>query len=324
MRAAAFALAFLLAATALALNKQGERADAEAGPSPVELSGYLFAGGFVWNPTYAARPNNSGRALGRFGLHLDLDFFARHLTLSYDENSFTDGLAETRRSPFAPSEADHILGLLTTWPASDAVDLTFAAHGELDTPWTEPNPTYRAAHPDCGPAPAPGCYQAGYTQSYADAYARVSVDAADRLQLFAALGLFAWNPSYASRPDNSGLALLRLVAHGEYELLPWLSLALDLNGFTDRDFHPLKPSELDTTGGLVLRRGPLQLSLVAEWDAPLGRYPSDGPHPSAEPGISQYYASALLQWSFELHLGRAHRRPADTSTLPQGHLPAVH
>src|SRR5438105_1297539 len=103
----ALALLLLLATPARALNKQGEsrRGDAPGAGDVLpfmNLAGYLFAGPFLYNPTYASRPNNGGLALMRFGGHVDWDLYRRWLTLSYDANLFLD------RDTVAVSEWDHI------------------------------------------------------------------------------------------------------------------------------------------------------------------------------------------------------------------------
>lgn len=280
--------AALWAGPAAALNKQGARTQATSQALALNASGYLFGGVFLFNPTYAARPNNSGLALYRFGLHLDIDLAGRWLTLSYDENTFTDG-DEGAPSPLLPSEHDHIVGLLSTVPLPHDLELLGAVHLEYDLPGFELRPQAR-----------PADYQLGFAQRYVDAYARLAWSRG-RLFLFAALGGFLWNPSYAARPDGSGLALLRYVVHGELRLLPWLTYRLDLNFFTDRDSAPLTPSEIDVTSELGINFwGPWELRLVGEADLPIGRYPAAGPHPAPAALPRQYYLAALLQWSFDL------------------------
>ena len=308
-RVAVLAALLLAASNAAALNKQGARQDSD-GPAPrFNLSGYVFAGGFLFNPSYAARPNNSGRALLRFGLHLDADLWRRYLTLSYDENSFTDQAAGGA-GVLLPSEHDHILGLLSNLPLGHDLDLTLAVHYELDAPGVEASTAYRAAHPG---------YAAGYSQSYVDAYARLGFERGPWL-LALAVGGFLWNPSYAARPDNAGLALLRYVLHGELAPLPWLALRLDLNFFTDRDEGGLVPTELDAVAEVAVRWRDFELRFAGEVDLPLGRYPEGGPHPATgPPGIRQMYLAALVQWNFDLaELLRARRTrvPSRPSSAP--------
>jgi hypothetical protein len=272
--------------TALALNKQGARSADEDGPSKTfDVQGYVFFGGFIFNPSYAARPNNTGRAAFRYGLHLDVDLYHQWLTLSYDENTFTDSSAS---SPglFLPSEHDHILGLLSTIPFKHGFALTLALHYEIDASGHEPQPQ-------------PAGYVAGYSQSYADIYARASWDRGP-VSLAVALGGFLYNQTYAARADNAGIALLRYVLHGELRALPWLTLRLDLNSFTDRDQFPLTPTELDVTSEIGVRVGKWELRFIGEADLNLGRYPATGAHPApSSPGLQQFYLALLLQWSFD-------------------------
>ena len=273
-----------------ALNKQGARSQVADRTSVANLSGYLFAGGFLFNPSYAARPNNSGLALFRFGLHLDLDFWGGRLTLSYDENSLTDG-SSAGKNPALPSEHDHIVGLLSTWPFPHDLALTVALHFEFDGVWTEANLPYRQAHPE---------YSAGYSQSYLDSYARLAW-AHGPYSLYGALGAFLWNPSYAARPDNAGLAFFRYVLHGELAPTPWLSLRLDFNFFSDRDQDWVTPTELDAVSEVAFKWRAFELRFTGEADVPIGNYPSNGPHPAASlPGLKQYYLSLMLMWNFDI------------------------
>jgi hypothetical protein len=298
------AFAALIPSTSHALSKQGARAG-EDSPSTqqsrqLNLTGYLFAGAFIFNPTYAARPNNTGRALARYGLHADLDIYGPWLTLSYDLNLLTDGSPDSSGSG-TPSEHDHVIGLLSTIPLPKRLALTVAAHFEIDAPGSEPNTKFRNLHPDCKPngkLQPPDCYLAGYNQSYLDVYARLGW-ARGRYSAFFALGGFLYNPTYAARPDNAGIALLRYQLHGEVALLPWLCVRTDLNFFTDRDEFPLAPTEVDVTSEVALRWRAFELRFVGEADLPLGDYPGHGPNPSTTPGLKQFYLATLLQWSFD-------------------------
>jgi hypothetical protein len=295
-------LACMQAVPALALNKQGARTDDDEEQNkgfPVNLSGYLFAGGFLFNPTYAARPNNTGLAAFRFGLHLDLDLYRRWLTISYDENTFTDGGSE-RRNLFLPTEHDHIVGLLSTIGIARHTALTLAVHYEIDSPATEPSDEFQASWPlthfDANRQPQP--YPAGYTQSYVDAYARITYEA-EHFTIFAALGGFLYNPSYAARPDNAGLALFRYQLHGEVSPLPWLSIRLDFNAFTDREEGWFTPTELDVLSEIALKWRSFELHLDGEADLGIGSY-SGVDHPSPTPGLRQFYLASVVQWSFDI------------------------
>ena len=294
---------------AQALNKQAERtaSDGEAGKlGHFNLSGNLFFGVFLFNPTYAARPDNSGIAQLRYGLHLDVDLYDRWLTVSYDLNSFSDG-SSASPGPFVPTEHDHIVGLLSTIPLPRHLDLTLAVHYESDQPGFGPTAAFRQRHPDCTVAPGPGCFDASYSQSYVDVYARLTWTH-PRISLFGAIGGFLYNPTYAARPDNTGFALLRYVLHGELVLLPWLVLRLDLNFFTDREEFPLQPTELDLTSEIAVKWRRFELRFVGEADLPIGTHPAGPIAPVFAPNVKQVYLAALLSWSFDVRDWLAKRK----------------
>jgi hypothetical protein len=54
------------------------------------------------NPTYAARPDNSGKAFLRYAVHSEVSVHHDLVSLGVDGTFFTD----RDRSPFAPSELD--------------------------------------------------------------------------------------------------------------------------------------------------------------------------------------------------------------------------
>ena len=108
---------------------------------------------------------------------------------------------------------------------------------------------------------------------------------------YATLGWFALNPSYAARPDNSGLALFRYVGHAELSV--WhdhVSIGLDGTFFTDRRASDVvAPSELDVTYEIIGRSDPFELHLAYERDMPIARS-----------GLVQSFAYALLVYDFDL------------------------
>jgi len=107
----------LTAAPARALDKQASAhgGNASATSEGFGISSSLLAGVAVYNPTYAARPDNTGRALLRLAPHLDIDLLGRRLSIPIDINLFTDrnlpGFAK-----LVPSELDLISGVTSTWP----------------------------------------------------------------------------------------------------------------------------------------------------------------------------------------------------------------
>ncbi|HQX22870.1 MAG TPA: hypothetical protein PLU01_05805, partial [Nitrospira sp.] len=54
------------------------------------FGGYLLTGAFVKNPTFAARPDNTGLVGMRHMLHLETDLYKQYLTFYTDQNFFSD------------------------------------------------------------------------------------------------------------------------------------------------------------------------------------------------------------------------------------------
>jgi hypothetical protein len=293
--AAPLSLAAALHSTpAAGLDKQGSAHGGQvAGPdSGVALSGSAALGVAPYNPTYAARPNNTGLALMRYALHADVDLIGHRLSIPLDLNLFTD-----RDRPgalkLAPTELDVIGGLTSTWRVGPgALELGFRA--ETDRPL------------DGGP-PAPG----SSSQTYVDARARYlfslqEVAHGTRHALhggdvvgWGTLGVFAINPTYAARPDNSGLALLRYGLHGEISV--WdghAAAAVDATLFTDRRTNAVRPTEIDLTPEIIARWAPFELHLAYEVDSPLDDL-------GTRPGYSQSFVYALALWAFALDPGNA-------------------
>lgn len=71
----------------------------------------------------------------------------------------------------------------------------------------------------------------------------------------AMIGVALINKSYAARPDNTGLALMRYAVHADIDLLGRkLSIPLDVNLFTDKERSGLakfSPTEFDVITGLT-------------------------------------------------------------------------
>ena len=82
----------LRCAPARALDKQGSAHGGEVGgaDSGFAISGSLLGGIAFFNPTYAARPDNTGKALLRLAPHLDIDLIGSRLSIPVDINVFTD------------------------------------------------------------------------------------------------------------------------------------------------------------------------------------------------------------------------------------------
>lgn len=265
---------------AAALDKQGSAhgGSVEGEDQGVHLSGSVMLGGSVYNPSYAARPDNSGLALLRYALHADLDLLGRHLSIPLDLNTFTDRTRAGARV-LAPTEFDVISGVTSTWGLG-AGAIEAGARVEHDRPLD----------------------RGGFTQTYADARARYLYSLA---KLFPGLeralaggdvsgaltlGWFAYNPSYAARPDNTGRALLRYGARTELSILDDLvSFGVDATLFTDRERSAVRPSELDFTPELIGHLPPFELHLAYERDLPLDRG-----------GLVQQFVYVLGVWSFDM------------------------
>jgi hypothetical protein len=266
---------------ALALDKQGSAhgGSIHGASSGFAVSGSVMGGVSLYNPSYPARPDNSGIALMRYALHVDVDLLGRLLSIPIDVNTFTDrqlgGAAKLR-----PSELDIIAGVTSTLALGPGA-LELGGRFEHDRPLD----------------------QGDLTSTYGDARARYLFSAAavwpglSRLLKrgdvtgWATLGWFFYNPSYFARPDNTGLALLRYAFHLEISM--WngqVAVALDQTYFTDRrSSNVLRPSELDLTPEIVVRRWGGELHLAYERDMSIDR-----------PGLVLHYLYLLAVWSFSV------------------------
>jgi hypothetical protein len=244
-----------------ALDKQGSAHGGQAaGPDRgVEIAGSVLLGAALYNPSYAARPDNTGLALLRLASHWDLDLIGHRLSIPVDFNLFSDRRRAGGRK-LLPTELDFISGLTSTWGLWTGTALEFGARYERDMPID----------------------RGGLVQQYADARAKLLLDLPhmhERLArglagvaLFGAatLGAFAYNPSYAARPDNSGIALLRYALNAKAVFWDHLGVAADTTFFTDRHAHnPVRPSELDLTVTVSGQLDAFELSVAFERDMPL-------------------------------------------------------
>lgn len=283
--AAGVALAIICAsAPALALDKQGSAHGGEVGAeggheTELNVSGAAILGVSLVNPAYAARPDNTGLALMRYALHADVDLLGRYLSIPVDVSTFTD---RKRKGAlvFSPTELDVITGLTTTHDVARGLSAELGARVEHDMPVD----------------------RGVFTQTYGDVRARglyslaaiwpgLGRDLVDGdVSGWVTLGWFAVNPSYAARPDNTGIALFRYALHSELSV--WkdhLSLGADATMFTDRRVRPLAPSELDATYEIIGRAGRYELHLAYERDMPIDRA-----------GLVQSFVYALVVLDFDL------------------------
>lgn len=258
-----------------------------APPGPTEtaerqwLRGYLLSAAFLDNPSFAARPDNTGLAGLRHMVHLETDLYEPYLQFYTDHNFFSD-----RRGGWLK---------LTEW------DATVALAGSLQN-WSWRLQYERDAPLDRG----------GVKQIYADALVTYLWPDASQwswwqlrfpeqnLTGYAGVGWLFHNEDYFARPDNSGRALLRYVAHADLDLYRnILVLFVDTNFFTDRKIaNPVRPTELDLLSGLALRYADWELSLIHEADMPLDRG-----------GLIQRYLALQLRYQFEWVRRPAAARP---------------
>lgn len=279
----------LSASGARALDKQGSAHDAEVygADSGFNASGTLIFGTSLYNPSYPARPGNTGLALYRYAAHADIDLVGRRLSLPIDLNAFTDA-ARTGGRRLVPSEGDVIAGITSTWLAGPGA-IELGLRGELDSTLDATTQELQAG--------------AGQnSQGYVDTRARYlyslrgitpalgrALGDGDVSGYFT-LGWFAYNPSYSARPDLSGIALLRYAGHVEVSV--WgdrIAAGFDVVMFTDRNTpNPARPSEVDLTPEMIAHAPPFEVHLAYERDMPVDRG-----------GLVQDYAYALFGWHFD-------------------------
>ena len=116
----------VFALPARALDKQGSAHGGAVGGDDdgFGISGAAMLGVALDNPTYAARPNNTGHALFRYALHADADLIGRKLSIPLDLNAFTDR-DRKGAAVLAPSEFDVITGLTTTFPLTTGAETSW-------------------------------------------------------------------------------------------------------------------------------------------------------------------------------------------------------
>ena len=221
----------------------------------------------LYNPTYAARPDNTGLALFRYACHVDFDLIGRRLSIPIDINMFTDRLAIGFARKFVPSRArrDH------------RRHHHLARSGRARS---RPARASRSTPLDRGGYPRP---PASTSRRYADVRARYlyslggdppGVGPRCAAATCAAGSRWAGSPinqTYFARPDNTGLALFRYAVHVEISF--WndhLALGLDAIMFTDKlASNKFRPSELDFTPELIGRFSRYEVHLAYERDMPI-------------------------------------------------------
>jgi hypothetical protein len=265
----------------LALEKYGrplpsmEQPDGAAAREAEEtlFGGYFLTAAFVSNPTFAARPDNTGLVGLRHMLHLETDLYKQYLTFYTDQNFFSD---RTKG-----------------WMELSEWDGTFALTGLVD------RFGWRIQYERDAPLD-----KGGTKQVYADTLLTSRFQATEdlswwkgifpnqNLTAYAGAGWLFHNSNYFARPDNTGKALFRYVAHADLDLYKnRVVLYGDMNLFTDREAgNTLNPTELDWIIGLALRfREDMEISVYREQDQPLDK-----------PGLVQKYMAVQLRYSFDV------------------------
>ena len=252
---------FCRAVPSAALDKQGSaHGGAVSDDSDPGVTASVMVGSALYNPSYAARPDNSGLALMRYASHVDIDIIGPKLSIPLDINVFSD-FRRGGAKAFLPTEFDFIGGLSTQW-AVGHVGLELGVRLENDRPVDRGN----------------------YQQTYGDVRARLLwsavpffPDLAKRLNGgdlhgWLTVGWFGYNKTYAARPDNSGLALLRYALHAEATGNDEkIGFGVDAVMFTDRQVQALRPSELDVTFDVKYVVGDWDLHVAYERDMPVDR-----------------------------------------------------
>lgn len=252
------------------MEEEGDAAAREA--EETLFGGYFLTAAFVKNPTFAARPDNTGLVGLRHMLHLETDLYKQYLTFYTDQNFFSDRTKGWVR--------------LSEW------DGTYALTGLVD------RFSWRIQYERDAPLD-----RSGTKQSYADTLLTARYNAGQEsswwqrmfpnqnLHAYAGAGWLFHNDTYFARPNNTGRALFRYVAHADLDLYKHRAvLYADMNFFTDREAgNTLNPTELDWIVGLALRWRDTELMVYREEDRPLD-----------QAGLVQKYWAVQLRFAFDV------------------------
>jgi hypothetical protein len=262
---------------ALALEKYGRPLPSMNDPNGREaeeslFAGYLLTSAFASNRTFTARPDNTGLVGMRHMLHLETDLYKQYLTFYTDQNFFSDRT--------------------NGWIELSEWDGTYALTGVLG------HVSWRLQYErDIS------LDRKGLTQEYADGLITAKFQAVQdlsgwrrmfpnqNLTVYAGGGWLFHNRNYFARPDNTGRALFRYVAHADFDLYKnKVVLYGDVNLLTDRQAdNQMNPTELDWIIGLAVRWRNTELAVYHEQDRPLDR-----------PGLVQQYLAVQLRFSFDI------------------------
>jgi hypothetical protein len=270
-----------------ALDKQGAAHSGTSGAAAFDANGFGVSGSVMlgvslYNPSYTARPDNTGLAFLRYAAHADVDLIGHRLSIPIDVNLFTD---RTRGGllVFAPTELDVIAGVTSTWEAAKG-SFEFGLRLEQDRPLDRGS--FRQEYVDL---------RARYIYSlrnFAPGITR-ALKGGD-VRGWIGQGTFLYNPTYAARPDNTDLALFRAMAHAEVSAFEeHLAAGLDTTWFTQRSASHFKPTELDFTAEMIFRLQPYELHFAYERDMPVDRK-----------GLAQEFIFASITAAFD---SKSHR-----------------
>ena len=235
-------------------NNGQDGTEGDEGADETLIGGYLLAGAFVSNPSFAARPDNTGRVGLRYMAHVETDLYKKYLTFYTDQNFFSD--------------RDNGWIELSEW------DQTYGITGTIEH-WS-----WRVQYERDAPLD-----RSGLKQMYADGLVNYRIRSDQDWSWwrrtfpnngFTAYTGFGWlfhNQQYFARPDNTGRALFRYVGHFDLNLYREKAVFFgDFNMFTDREnSSQISPTELDWILGIALRWRDLELSFYREQDRPLDR-----------------------------------------------------
>jgi hypothetical protein len=205
-------------------------------------------------------------------LHLETDLYRQYLTFYTDQNFFSD-----RKNGWVE---------LSEW------DGTYALTGMVDR-WG-----WRIQYERDAPLDKSGLKQAYGDMLFTGRF-QAAVDSdwwrrtlpKQNLNAYAGAGWLFHNSSYFARPNNTGRALFRYVAHADMDLyMNRIVLYADTNFFTDREASSTaRPSELDWIVGVAFRWQDLELSVYREEDRPLDAS-----------GLIQKYWAVQLRFAFDV------------------------
>ena len=215
----------------------------------------------------------------RHMLHLETDLYKQYLTFYTDQNFFSDRT--------------------NGWVELSEWDSTVAFTGVLD------RFNWRMQYERDAPLD-----RRGLKQAYADVLVTARFQAVQdlawwrrafpqqNLTAYAGAGWLFHNSQYFARPDNTGRALFRYVAHADLDLYKnRVVLYGDMNFFTDREArNTLNPSELDWIVGIAVRWQDMELAVYREEDRPLD-----------QPGLVQKYVAVQLRFAFDVSKGAIER-----------------